>query len=547
MVIQGFTALVHQEVIDNNEKSTDEKKPLEVLEMEFKIMTRILNPKSLQAVRNLLFWVEWDDAEGRQHNAVAVYYGGHQLAMLREGKHPLKANNITILRMKSLTAEHQPKRDSGRCVLLHEVAHAVQFQLLGKDNPRIKAAYNQALERKLVDKNSYAGSSDAEFFAEMSCAYLDKLHYYPHSRDDLRKHDDYTYRLMEATWGKAATSTAAKDPDPRANTEYELDLNYTKVRFPEPLRGPRLEAESLKGKVFLYVYWTPEVTAALTILSKLQSWHEELNDFGLVVAVTSVKEGSQQQAEEAAKERKTSFTLLEKTFLTGKHEFRMPHGVLFDEEGKCIYRGLPLACETQVRASLARILLRSIGKEEFADPVKPAVEALKKGETLSAVIARLTALKVEDDEAAAKDVRLLLEPLTRHAKKLVARAEEVMKDEPLTAFLLLEQVPVRFKGTPEATRATQLMQSLRTQKPVPKELSKELGARTVLAKMRTLDTQLSARPGSDNPTSVGFIQSNLPTLRQLEYEAKRLKQFCEGAPSAEIGLKIASKYGISIP
>ena len=31
--------------------------------------------------------------------------------MLARGMHPLKARNVTILRMKALTEEHQPKRD----------------------------------------------------------------------------------------------------------------------------------------------------------------------------------------------------------------------------------------------------------------------------------------------------------------------------------------------------------------------------------------------------------------------------------------------------
>src|SRR5262249_12703094 len=158
----------------------------------------------------------------------------------------------------------------------------------------------------------------------------------------------------------------------------------------------------------------------------------------------------------AAKDRKTEFTLLDRTFLRGKQEFRLPHGVLFDDEGKCIFRGLPLAGEAQMRAALARVLFQAIGKDEFADAVKPAVEALKKGDPISAVVARLTALKVENDEAAAKDVRLLLDRLTVRAKKAIARAEEVLKDDPLTAFLLVEQVPPKFKGTKEAARATEL-------------------------------------------------------------------------------------------
>src|SRR5207253_74900 len=128
-------------------------------------------------------WVEWNEeaklSSGRAGNALAVYYGGHQAALLAKGMNPLKAKNVTILRMKSLTLQHQPKKESGRCVVLHEIAHAVHDQVLSNDNLNIKAAYKQAMERKLLDKEAYAATNEREFFAEMTCAYYDQLDYYP--------------------------------------------------------------------------------------------------------------------------------------------------------------------------------------------------------------------------------------------------------------------------------------------------------------------------------------------------------------------------------
>ena len=122
----------------------------------------------------MLIWVEWDERQalpnGRQGDAAAMYYGGHQSQMLSKGLHPLKSKNITILHMKSLTREHQPKNDSGRCLILHEMKHAVHDQFLGNDNPLVNAAYKQAMERKLFDPSMYASTNEHEFFAEMTCA-----------------------------------------------------------------------------------------------------------------------------------------------------------------------------------------------------------------------------------------------------------------------------------------------------------------------------------------------------------------------------------------
>jgi hypothetical protein len=200
--IAGFTVLADPKVVEPPEKL--EKTPLEVLEAELKTIGRIVHAKALAELRKLTIWAEWDEEQGlgngRQGKALAVYYGGSQRSMLAAGKNPLKANNITVLSTRDLAREHQPKRDSGRCVLLHEMVHAVHHKILGFENPKIEAAYRQALASGKLERGSYAATNAAEFFAEMSCAYLDKLGYYPRDKEELKKHDPSTFQLMSVIW-----------------------------------------------------------------------------------------------------------------------------------------------------------------------------------------------------------------------------------------------------------------------------------------------------------------------------------------------------------
>src|SRR5262249_29497096 len=139
-------------------------------------------------------------------------------------------------------------RDSGRCVILHEVAHAVHFELLGgNNNQRIKAAYKQAMERKLYDPKLYVATNEAEFFAELTCAYFGQLHHYPRNRAELKKHDPVTYKLMESVWGQPKESAA----DTRSSgTTSELESTDLKVRLEEialgrPVLGPRWSPSDL--------------------------------------------------------------------------------------------------------------------------------------------------------------------------------------------------------------------------------------------------------------------------------------------------------------
>jgi hypothetical protein len=220
--IEGFDVLLHSKALDHANDPEFKRKPLDVLELELNTITRVLPPRTVNVLRGIVIWVEWDDDTDPDYGiAVAKYYGvwgNRAMWSLRQDKHPGKANNIEIISLRSLTREHQPGIKLERCVILHELSHAVHLQLFGPDNPHIKAAYHQALDRGLYDQaenvngrkiKPYARVSDREYFAELSCAYLNKLHYFPFNRDDLKKHDPTGYKMMELTWGTRKQIDAA--------------------------------------------------------------------------------------------------------------------------------------------------------------------------------------------------------------------------------------------------------------------------------------------------------------------------------------------------
>jgi hypothetical protein len=186
--IQGFNVIINNNVL-SQDTSKFQRKPLEVLDLELGTIVNLMPADATATLRRLLIWVEWNEqtemSNGRNGTAEAVYYGGHQLQLLKDGKHPLKAKSVTVLSMLALTREHQPDRESGRCVLLHEMAHAVHNELMGRNSEPVKAAYYQAMQRNLYEKHLYAATNEQEFFAETTCAYFDQLHYYPKTRADL--------------------------------------------------------------------------------------------------------------------------------------------------------------------------------------------------------------------------------------------------------------------------------------------------------------------------------------------------------------------------
>ncbi len=95
-------------------------------------------------------------------------------------------------------------------VILHELAHSYHDQILGFDEPRIKAAYDKAMKAGLYDKvllydgklvRAYAATNEKEYFAEGTEAYFYRNDFYPFVNAELKQHDPVLYDLLVEIWG----------------------------------------------------------------------------------------------------------------------------------------------------------------------------------------------------------------------------------------------------------------------------------------------------------------------------------------------------------
>jgi hypothetical protein len=212
--IQGFTVLLSTQAIKEARK--DKGRPFQAILTEFDGLVEVLPRNTLKLLRRLPIWIEWDSRTGDRLHALAAYgsadtyISGPYGAILKHGA-------IHLFSLKSLTQEKESSIQRTRLVLLHEMAHVIHHVMLGYDNRQVTFAYNQAMERRLYDNvltddggraRAYAATNAREYFAELTCAYLDRCHYFPFTREDLKDHDPTGYRLMESVWGKGD-----KDPD----------------------------------------------------------------------------------------------------------------------------------------------------------------------------------------------------------------------------------------------------------------------------------------------------------------------------------------------
>lgn len=207
-VLEGFTVLVNKEVLA---VGTDRfgRQPLSVLERELNDLKRILHPQIVGVLQSVPIWAEWDRQDKLSPGAVARYYGGAAEGLAKLGGDPRKANCVEVLTLRTLGEIRSPGTALQQIIILHEMAHVVQHRLLGWDNPELETTFRAARERKLYDGvndrfgrrgRAYAATNAAEYFAEVSCAYLDSCNYFPFNNQQLRGYDAQGFAFVERVW-----------------------------------------------------------------------------------------------------------------------------------------------------------------------------------------------------------------------------------------------------------------------------------------------------------------------------------------------------------
>jgi S1-C subfamily serine protease len=547
MLMHGFTVIVSHETLRHNDEPTWESKPLDLLEADLKAISKIMPPPALNMLRHVLIWVEWNEkveaTNGRTGKAVAFYAGGHQMQLWKEGRHPLQARSVIINDMKALTERRQTDKNLHNYVLLHEMSHAVHDQLLGADNPNIKAVYKQALERKLLDPSAYAATNVQEFFAEMTCAYFDQLPYHPRTRADLKKHDPVTFKLMEATWGKARR----EKEEPAELAAHVQAPPVDELPLGRHAMGPEVTSLTLKGRPSLVVYWNAVGSSSLLGLSKVAAWDAELRDFGLVTVAVHLDGKTAVDATAKARARQVPFTVkLDKwtadSLVTDFKDF--PLALVYGHDGKCVFRGSPFDAEAAVRQAVGTALVADLPPDALPQPLVPIVEALSTGKAPKTQFARLTSLsKSKTDADASELAEKLLTKLTETAAATLDRAETVMQADPMEAFVLVEPVTTAFKGAPVAARASSILARLKQ----TKEVGRELKARGVLATVKKLEAYLDSVAGSFDPTRAKYRADNAQALGQLEAAIAQMKRTWPHERATQQALRVAEKFALTVP
>ena len=554
-IIEGFTVMVTPEAAEGEIKD-GELKLLDALAGEFRLMKKVMPAKQVELLQKVTIWVDWDEyqalSNGREGRALAVYQTGTAQSLLAEKKNPYTAKCVHVYSLKMLAEEHQPKRDSHRLVMLHEFAHAVHDQLLTFGHAGIKTAYKQAMERKLYDKAQYVSTNEKEFFAEITCGYYDQLHHYPKTRDDLKKHDPVTHQLMESIWGTAkkpvkATIAAApakpKTPDETSDADqYDSKIALGDIKLGATAHGPEFKAEDAKDAVVILANFGG---GELIILEKLAKMHTELAPYGAKIVAVHSFVAEPGAVKKIFSDRDVAYTGLDKAFFPGKdgklHSEKPAHTIIFDALGKCVFRGDGYDATPHACGAVGKMLVAKAIKGETPKALVPIVVSIVLGAVpILDQVPKIATLTVSADADTAAAAKALAAVILAPAQALLVEAQTNVKTDPLAAYITAEKIPLTYKGTSVTAKAMALMEQLKLNPAVAKELK----ARKLFDPIKKLDQHLMSQPGSFVPLDDKFQKPNKAAIDQMVALNAQLKKAHPSALCTAEAAKMTAKYSL---
>lgn len=324
--------------------------------------------------------------------------------------------------------------------------------------------------------------------------------------------------------------------------ENNLGVQLKDFIYDNHLSGPKYAYEDLKDKVVLVEFWGIRCGPCLKAMPHLNKLYDELRDFGLVLMAPHAQEGSPHQIKSKVTAYSMAFSVYGAGTLKEENSFKfIPHTVLFDHTGQCLYRGKPTEVEARLRMAVGKALVARTGLKQFSKSIQPYAEALAAGQSPYLVLAKLLPLQKSTDKATADQAKLFVSKMTEDAYHVVERANENWQAAPMEIYDQLNRVTVYFKGTPIAAKASQALAKLKAEK----EVQLELKARPSLAQIKQLDALLSSQiKGDVLPTAQEFRAAYGQQMLQMKNILNQMKKSWPTAKATEQATEIVMYYGI---
>lgn len=243
--------------------------------------------------------------------------------------------------------------------------------------------------------------------------------------------------------------------------EFNMAVTVDGIRPGGHVSGPELSPEKIAHRVVLLEFWGVNCPPCIRSMPLLEELHKALGPQGLIVIGAHAQGGTAAELKPQVDQLKVTFTILDGASVAGGNDFQgIPHCMLFDHTGKCVYRGSPFKAQDAVVAA-----------------VKSAPGAVLEGRTLVklpdlnlmlrdegqfvAALKKARAASTSKDADMAGEAAFVIEKVEGYGRRMLEDAKAAKEEDPVRAAGLIQRCSAMFKGSDIGTEAAKLNGSWR--------------------------------------------------------------------------------------
>jgi hypothetical protein len=271
----------------------------------------------------------------------------------------------------------------------------------------------------------------------------------------------------------------------------------------------------------------------------LVRWYEELGDFGLVIVAPHCQDVGPEKVKATAAGLGIRFPVPNNGTVPGAERGTIPHMLVFDHAGKCLFEGHPTKAEAAVRQAVGGSLVAAAKLATVPKSLTSVVDGLKKGQSPKTLLPKLLSLKSSSEKDTAAAARALADAVLGFAQK---RLDDAVAAGPIDGYDTATRMAVSMKGTPVGTKASQTAIKLKTDKAVAEELK----VRPSLEKLRALAASVESASQTAKlvPNTDAYKKAYGAQLKQVDTLYKQMKKAAPDAPATHAAADIVNRIGV---
>lgn len=305
--------------------------------------------------------------------------------------------------------------------------------------------------------------------------------------------------------------------------------------------GPAIEPQGLAGRVVVLEFWGIHCGPCIASMPKLEELHREFGPHGLVVIGAHMQGGTIADLRKAVGELGVTFTIVDQATVEGGMDFDgIPHCMVFDHTGACVYRGHPTGAHdivvAAVRSSPAAVLEgRSLVK------LAPVAAHLRDEDSFGAVLRRVRSQTGSKDPAVAEEAEYVTTRLEAYGRRLLDAAAAAKDADPVRALHYQQRCAKAYRGTALGQEAASLGSAWRKDERFQDGLEAAKRCRMLEVARERIAASLGD-PEAITPEMAARIPE--PMRRQLAATAATVQRLGPGTASAERAREIAGELGL---